>query len=221
MGAFFVGYLQQHINNKVYLDIAFKSYIDSMKQNLINSIINESATFTTSRWIIEGIPHIFNDDLESYIKWKEQLSFLIGVDAKAIVFTGSSSVGFSLNPAKDFQPFNINSDIDVAIISSIHFDIAWHFLRNIGTQYHRFNTREKNAIDDHRNRLIYYGTIATDKIVQLLPFGMEWVKAMNEMAKIEPTKDREINFRIYKDFEALKSYQLIGVTKVKDKLLKM
>lgn len=43
---------------------------------------------------------------------------------------------------------------------------------------------------------------------------------MNEMIKIDPTKDREINFRIYKDFEALKSYQISGVTKVRDILLK-
>ncbi|HTH82939.1 MAG TPA: hypothetical protein VL490_08380 [Mucilaginibacter sp.] len=191
-----------------------------MKQNLIDNILNEPVTYTASRWIVEGIPYIFNDDLESYIKWKEKLSFLIGVDSKAIVFTGSSSVGFSLNPNKNFRPFDKDSDIDVAIISNIHFDIAWHYLRNIGTQYHRISIKERIAVDDHRTRLIYYGTIATDKIVHLLPFGKQWVKAMNEMEKIEPTLNRQINFRIYKDFEALKSYQIIGVTKLKDQLLK-
>jgi len=191
-----------------------------MRQALIDSILNEPPNITASKWIIEGIPYIFNDDLDSYIKWKQLLSRLIGVDGKAIVFTGSSSVGFSLNPEKDFRPFDAQSDIDVAIISSIHFDIAWHFLRNIGPKYHRISTRERIAVDDHRSRLIYFGTIATDKIVQLLPFGKDWVNAMNEMTRIDPTKNREINFRIYKDFEALKSYQLIGVNKVKDILLK-
>jgi hypothetical protein len=190
-----------------------------MKQTLIDNIINEPIAYTTSKWVIEGIPFIFDNNLETYIKWKEQLSKLIGVDSKAIVFTGSSSVGYSLNPTKNFRQFDISSDIDVAIISSIHFDIAWHFLRNIGTKYHRFKPKEKIAIDNHRQRLIYFGTIATDKIVQILPFGKEWVTAMNEMAKVSPTKNREINFRIYKDFEALKSYQLIGLTKVKDQLL--
>ncbi|MBL0054588.1 MAG: hypothetical protein IPP31_00060 [Chitinophagaceae bacterium] len=78
----------------------------------------------------------------------------------------------------------------------------------------------QNAINEHRERFIYHGTIATDRIVHILPFGKEWVNAMNEMMTLDPTKDREINFRIYKDFEALKSYQSIGVIKAKDQLLK-
>ncbi len=191
-----------------------------MKETLLDDILNEPVTYTTSKWVIERIPFIFNNDLDSYIDWKERLSTLIGVDSKAIVFTGSSSVGFSLNPENNFKSFDETSDVDVAIISAHYFDAAWHYLRNIGTQYYKLKYKERLAIDDHRQRLIYYGTIATDKIVHILPFGISWVNAMNEMIKIDPTKDREINFRIYKDFEALKSYQISGFTKARDILLK-
>lgn len=191
-----------------------------MKESLVADILNEPVSYTTSKWIIERIPHLFNGDLEKYIDWKERLSTLIGVDGKAIVFTGSASVGISLNPNKNFKEFTSDSDIDVAIISNHYFDVAWHFLRNIGPKYHRLKQSEKNSIDDHRQRLIYFGTIATDKIVQLLPFGKEWVDAMVEMGTIDPTKNRQINFRIYKDFEALKSYHISGVIKIKDQLLK-
>ncbi|MFX1708820.1 hypothetical protein PV783_32945 [Chitinophaga sp. CC14] len=190
-----------------------------MKQDLIDDILNEPTSYITSKWIIERIPFVFNNDLSAYIDWKERLSTLIQVDSKAFVFTGSSSVGFSLNPFKDLRPFDDQSDIDVAIISGIHFDIAWHFLRNIGPKYHRLKPKEKGAIDDHKGRLIFHGTIATDKIVQLLPFGIDWVNAMSVMSKIAPTIDRTINFRIYKDFEALKAYQKNGVNKIRDKLL--
>jgi len=191
-----------------------------MKELLVDDILNEPVSYTTSKWIIERIPHIFNNDLENYIDWKERLSTLIGVDSKAIVFTGSSAVGFSLNPKKNFKAFQNYSDIDVAIISSHYFDVAWHFLRNIGPKYHRLKPSVQNAITEHRERFIYHGTVATDRIVHILPFGKEWVNAMNEMRTLDPTKDREINFRIYKDFEALKSYQSLGVIKAKDQLLK-
>lgn len=191
-----------------------------MNQLLIDDILNEPVSFTTSKWIIERIPHIFNNDLENYIDWKERLSTLIGVDSKAIVFTGSSTVGFSLNPKKNFKAFQDDSDIDVAIVSNHYFDVAWHFLRSIGPKYHRLKPTVQNAINEHRERFIYYGTIATDRIVHILPFGKDWVNAMNEMMTLDPTKEREINFRIYKDFEALKSYQSIGITKAKDHLLK-
>ena len=95
----------------------------------------------------------------------------IGVDSKAIVLTGSASVGFSLNPDNNLRAFTDTSDIDVAIISQHYFDISWHFLRNVGTKRYGYNRKQKDAIDDHRNRLIYWGTIATDRILQILPFG--------------------------------------------------
>ncbi|MEL7124434.1 MAG: hypothetical protein AAFO07_33670, partial [Bacteroidota bacterium] len=74
-------------------------------------------------------------------------------------------------------------------------------------------------LKDHRERLIYWGTIATDRIVQILPFGENWLKAMEDMRKIDPTIDREINFRIYKDFESLREYQSNCISKLKDKLI--
>ena len=79
--------------------------------------------------------------------------------------------------------------------------------------------KEKDSIRDHRERLVYWGTIATDKIIQILPFGKEWINAIDEMRKIDPTIDRDINFRIYKDFESLREYQSQGIGKLKDKII--
>jgi hypothetical protein len=182
-------------------------------------ITNTDISFMTSKWIIEKVPFIFSDNLEHYIKWKEILASKIGVDSKAIVLTGSASVGFSLNPDNNLRAFTENSDIDVAIISQHYFDISWHFLRNIGTNRYSYSRKQITAIDDHRSRLIYWGTIATDKIIQILPFGEKWITSLNEMAKVEPTKDRVINIRIYKDFEALRAYHLNNLKLIKDKII--
>ena len=190
-----------------------------MKNIIINDILTQPLSFATSKWITERVPHVFDNNLEVYIKWKEKLSLLIGVDGKSIVFTGSAAVGYSLSPEKNLKPFDQISDIDVAIISGLHFDIAWHCLRNIGNKRHQLNMKEKSSLEDHRTRLVYWGTIATDKIIQILPFGKEWINAIEQMRKTDPTIDREINFRIYKDFEALRSYQIESITKLKDLLI--
>jgi hypothetical protein len=163
-----------------------------MSADFKTEIINTDISFMTSKWIIEKIPFIFSDNFEQYIRWKEILANKIGVDSKAIVFTGSASVGFSLNPENNLSAFSEESDCDIAIISEHYFDISWHFLRNIGTKRYSYTKKVQNAIDDHRNRLIYWGTIATDKIIQILPFGEKWVTALNEMANLEPTVDRLI-----------------------------
>lgn len=191
-----------------------------MRDVIIQEIKDNSSHIFISKWVTERIPYIFNDDLIAYIKWKEKLSKLIKVDSKAIVLTGSSAVGISLNPHKNFKPFDDTSDIDIAIISSYYFDISWHYLRNIGTKRYQLKPVVQNSLEDHRTRLIYWGTIATDEIIQILPFGIEWMKAMDEMTKISPTIDKKINFRIYKDFEALRSYQNIAIAQLKDNLIK-
>jgi len=182
-------------------------------------LIGADISFITSKWILEKVPHIFENDLNRYIEWKELLASKIGVDGKAIVLTGSASVGFSLNPDNNLRAYNDKSDIDVAIVSQHYFDISWHFLRNIGTKRYSYSRKERDAIDDHRNRLIYWGTIATDKIIQILPFGEKWISSLNEMAAYEPTKDRVINIRIYKDFEALRAYHLNNIRAIKDNLI--
>lgn len=190
-----------------------------MLEDFKTEIINTDISYMTSKWIIEKVPYIFLGNFEHYIKWKEQLAAKIGVDGKAIVFTGSSSVGFSLNPDKNLRAFTDKSDIDVAIISQHYFDLSWHFLRNVGTKRYSYSKKVKDSIDDHRNRLIYWGTIATDKIIQILPFGEKWISALNEMSLIEPTKDRTINLRIYQDFEALRAYHLSNLKLIKDILI--
>jgi hypothetical protein len=190
-----------------------------MSEIFKDDLVTAEISFITSKWITERVPHIFSNDLENYIRWKEQLSSKIGVDSKSIVITGSASVGFSLNPDKNLRTFSDASDIDIAIVSQYYFDISWHFLRNLGTKMYSYSPKEKNAIEDHRKRLIYWGTIATDKIIQILPFGLQWVIALDEMANIEPTKGRQINARIYKDFEALRAYYLNNLKTIKDKLI--
>lgn len=191
-----------------------------MKEELSKEIIDQHPTFVSSKWVLERVPFLFNENFEQYINWKEHLGKLIEVDGKAITLTGSAAVGVSLNPDKNFREFNDNSDIDIAIVSDYYFNISWHHLRNLGPKRHRLRGIEKASLKDHRERLIYWGTIATDKIIQILPFGKKWMIAMDEMRKVDPTKDRDINFRIYKDFESLREYQTDCISKLRDNLIK-
>lgn len=171
-------------------------------------ILNEDLSFLCSKWILDRTPHIFADDRSEYLRWKETLSQKLSIDSKSIVFTGSSSVGFSLNPSKKFKSFDENSDIDLAIVSDLHFDISWKYLRNMGTRRFDLTIRQKQHIQEHVTRLIYWGTIATDKILEILPFGKDWELVLLELAKHEPINGKEINIRIYKDFESLRQYQI-------------
>lgn len=190
-----------------------------MREVILENIKSSNPnTFLTYK-MLECVPYIFQSDFDSYISWKSTLSYRLKVDSKAITIVGSASLGISLNPNKNFKQFDEKSDIDVAIISHYYFDESWYFLRNLGSSYHSYSPIIKEAINDHISRLIYWGTIATDKLLPILPFAKEWTSTIEHMKKIEPTKDRRINFRIYKDYESLRAYQLLNLKSLQSKLL--
>lgn len=191
-----------------------------MNENFKNDLIELPISFVTSKWIIDRIPFVFTEDRELYIQWKEKLSEIIEVDSKAMVFTGSSTCGFSLNPNKNYKLFDHESDIDIAIISQHYFDVSWHYLRNLKSELTSFTPKQRNSIKEHVNRLIYWGTIATDQILEILPFGKKWSLGLIKMGNEPPFEGRVVNIRIYKDLESLRFYQTQGLNKLKNELLK-
>lgn len=146
--------------------------IDEFKYELIDN----PTSFICSKWVLDRVPFVFNDDRITFIKWKEELASKLGIDPKAMVLTGSASCGFSLNPYKNYREYNDGSDIDIAVVSELHFDIAWKTLRNLGTKRFDLTPKQKASLQDHVDRLIYWGTIATDKLLELFPFGKEWTE---------------------------------------------
>lgn len=185
--------------------------VEDFKSELMAS----PSSFICSKWIFDRIPHIFNEDRITFIKWKEELAAKIGIDSKSMVLTGSASCGFSLNPYKNYRLYNEESDVDVAIISELYFDIAWKELRNLGTKRFDLTPKQKASLKDHVDRLIYWGTIATDKLLELFPFGKQWALHLLELARLQPINNKVINIRLYKDFDSLRDYHINNLEKLK------
>ena len=71
----------------------------------------------------------------------------------------------------------------------------------------------------HQDHYIYWGTIATDKLLSCMPFGREWLVALSAMSGRNPTYGRDINVRLYRDFASLRSYQLLGFKRAREQLI--
>lgn len=176
------------------------------------------ATFV-SRYLFEPVPHSFAGDLGSWVEWKHQLGDLIDVDPKDIVLTGSSALGYSLNPTKNFKVFDEASDIDCGIISEHYFSVAWRHLRKESTKHEAKAQKLKDAIKEHRKYFVFQGTIAADRMLAILPFGHDWLTALEIMATVPPTVDRDVKLRIYKDYDSLRYYQARNLQAIKDSIL--
>jgi len=176
-------------------------------------------TTFASKYMFESVPHVFGDDMDLYIAWKAQLGDLLDVDPRAITIIGSAGVGVSLSPFKGLKPFGPESDVDVAVVSAYHFELAWRFLRSMkSSERLNLSPRQRESLREHVSRLVYFGMIATDRILEILPFAQPWVAAMSEMSGVTPTAGRDVNARIYRDFEALRAYQLRSVIQARTAL---
>jgi predicted nucleotidyltransferase len=174
------------------------------------AIIRDGMDAAASTHLLDRVPFVFNDNWELYRAWRRKLSRLIEVDPLNIKIIGSAGIGFSLNPNKDFKAFSHESDIDVAVISEHHFAISWRALRTLKLPDAR-NYKDREAIKEHRTNHIYWGTIATDRVLHYLPFVRPWTEALAAMAGESPTEEREIKIRLYRDYEALRSYHMSGL----------
>ncbi len=195
--------------------------VEILQQEFINDLAEDkSLSFLVSKWILDRIPYIFFDNNEQCIEWKEMLSRNINIDSKAIIIAGSACSGFSFNPFKDYRFFREESDIDIAVISNNYFQEAWHYMRNMSIR-HRYGISgmQRTAIDEHKNQLIYWGVIDTEKILEILPFGREWILALTDLSQQAPIDGREIKIRIYKDFESLRDYHIYNFRKLKEQLM--
>lgn len=179
-----------------------------MIESFKSELINDQLSLLVQKWIIDRTPYVFGSGQDEYVRWKSKLAEKIEVDGRAINLIGSASAGFSLSPEKNYREFNEESDIDIAIVSAHHFELAWHTIRNLGSRIHGLSNLQRNSLEDHRKRLIYWGTFDTKHLLPRLPFGKQWFEAFEQMTAIDPTRDRDINARIYRDFESLSAYHV-------------
>lgn len=188
------------------------------RSGFIGDLQKQKVETFAMRRLFDVVPFIFSDS-PTCSDWKIKIAQLLRVDPCSVFLIGSGCTGISLNPNKGFKAFDNESDIDVAIISGYHFELAWRALRELGAERYRLDAAAKASLNEHRDSNLYWGMIATDKILGLLPFGREWISAGIEIGKKPPMEGREIKFRLYRDSYSFVSYHLNNLRNLQSELL--
>lgn len=187
------------------------------KSALAAELLELSPEDFVSHRLIDRVPAVFSDR-SAYIAWKAQLAAGLEVDPYGVILVGSACTGYSLSPQKNFRDFHAKSDFDVAVVSDQHFDEAWRFLRDLGARIHKLPGPTKRAVNSHRSGHVFDGAIATDAILEHLPFGKTWVPVLEAMTLADPADGRKVKVRLYRDLFALRSYQRRGVEDARTRL---
>lgn len=170
-----------------------------------------SSYFVTAR-VFEGLPNCWDREYD-YVRWRHDYSERIGVDPQSLTLVGSAKLGYSLSPSKGFKTFDSHSDLDLAVVSESCFDQAWKALRKTINEFDIIKDEKKNEIKGYARKLIFDGTVDVNSWISEIPFAAAWGAARDDMStKMPPSLwGHEINYRLYRDRESLRQYQLKSV----------
>jgi hypothetical protein len=149
-----------------------------------------------------------------------------GVDPNGVLCTGSGAVGLSLNPEKieggRLKVFGRDSDLDIALISEVHFEQAWRSLR---AQAHPAVVSEMESgltgAISHQKKRFFDGAILTNKLLPYLEFGAEWQRShvkVEESAALALGREVEVNYWIYRDYWSVRSYVANSIVKCRKEI---
>ena len=150
--------------------------------------------------------------------FKEIVSTLLSVNFHNVQIVGSAKVGYSLSPSKLFSPFHDecpdkpSSDIDIAIISEQLYKRFWDELRGAK------KIRYKQAYYNHLTESIFRGYINEKDLMKVDGLCDEWeslIRPINVVLQDTLGFVHPITYRVYRSWEDLEEYQLIGITKAK------
>ena len=119
-----------------------------------------------------------------------------------------------ITPFHDGDDTQKSSDIDIAIISESLYQYYWNKMRQTEKiQYKRFYQQLTASI--------FRGYINDKVLMEIPPIRTEWlsvVAPINKLLQDELMIVHPITYRIYRSWEDLEEYQIIGIEKTKKNL---
>jgi len=174
------------------------------------------------KYILHGIPYVFQGDEMKYFNFRRRIANKYSVSFHEIYVTGSGKLGFSPYKNKDFD---LDSDIDVAIISEDLFDIIMFKIMQFQMSYKsNRRTLTVSELKMYHEFLEYVaiGWIRPDKLP--LSFQMSDLKGswFDYFESISFGKSEVGNYKvaagIFKSYFHYENYLTSSFTKIKNVL---
>ena len=170
-------------------------------------------------WYFSDYLRFSQDEIVDKLDYfKEIVSTMLSVNFHNVQIVGSAKVGYSLSPSKLFSPFHDecpdkpSSDIDIAIISEQLYKKFWDELRQAK------KIRYKQAYYNHLTESIFRGYINEKDLMKVDGMCDEWeslIRPINVVLQDTLGFVHPITYRVYRSWEDLEEYQLIGISKAK------
>ena len=169
--------------------------------------------------VIHGIPYVFEGREDDYYEFRKRISEKFEVSFHEVYITGSAKLGFSYYKDKSFD---LDSDIDVAIVSSESFERIMEFIRKYQMDLREARkTINENELNMYHEFLEYIalGWIRPDKLplsFQVKELKDDWFEFFKSLSNGKSeVGNYKINAGIFKSYFHLESYLVEGMTTAK------
>lgn len=157
-----------------------------------------------------------NEILDKIDHFKEVVTKEFNVSFHSALMVGSAKTGYSLSPKKFPKLFgegnNQDSDIDIAIVSNILFHKIWDQLRtSFDTEYTYFYKKMSFSL--------FRGFINDKEFLRIPTMRSKWngtLDSANKKLQDSLNFVHKINYRIYRSWEDLEAYQILGLEEIKN-----
>lgn len=171
------------------------------------------------RKVIHGSPFVFNGDDDAFYFFRKRISNQYSVPFHEIYIVGSAKLGFSPHKGTDFD---LDSDIDVAIVSEKLFDEIMESIRT----YQMELRKAKNSITERELNLYHdfleyvaMGWIRPDKLplsFQIRELKDNWFDFFRDISYGQSeVGNYKVAAGIFKSYHHLEMYLLSGMKELK------
>lgn len=170
-----------------------------------NDLTSLSSLQMYRKYILGGECFALNND--QHYKIREVVCEKFLVEFNDVIFVGSGRLGFSLKPDKRYMPFDDDSDIDLAIVSSSLFEKIWQ----------EAYLYKKSEADWPKSNIFFKylsgGWIRPDKLPssKYFNFSGEWWDFFNKLTSSQLFGPYKIRAGLYHSHFFLKEYQSICI----------
>jgi len=190
--------------------------IDDFKASLKSCETDSSLVDLCRRTVLHGTPAVFINREDEFYSFRKRVADKFDASFHEVYIVGSAKLGFS--PLKDYKLFDLDSDIDVSIVSRDLFD---RFLDEILKFQMEYQAARK-SITGREIRLyhrfleyIALGWMRPDKLplsFQVDDLKKDWFDFFGSLSygKSE-VGNYKVNAGVFKDYKHLEVYTLSGI----------
>lgn len=190
----------------------------------LSSLNNENEVSDFCRkLVLHGIPFIFKDNEHNYYEFRKKIAIKFNISFHEVYITGSAKLGFS--PFKD-KDFDLDSDIDVAIISEKLFDEIMWKINKFQQEYRASRkTLDSFEVKKYHEFLEYValGWIRPDKLpisFQMKELKDSWFEFFNSISyNRSEIGNYKVSAGIFKTYQHYESYIVNGFVGLQKKYI--